>query len=109
VAIARALVTNPAIILADEPTGNLDSKTSVEIMRWFEEIWRRGNTVIVVTHEDEVARHARRIIRIRDGNVESDTVNEQPVTLYAEGGAASEKSGAAQASMSSTIPPTTGR
>ena len=89
VAIARALVTNPAIILADEPTGNLDSKTSTEIMRWFEEIWLRGNTVIVVTHEDEVARHARRIIRIRDGNVESDTRNDNPVTLSAAGTAAS--------------------
>jgi putative ABC transport system ATP-binding protein len=87
VAIARALVTNPAIILADEPTGNLDSKTSTEIMRWFEEIWLRGNTVIVVTHEDEVARHARRIIRIRDGNVESDTRNDNPVTLSAAGAA----------------------
>lgn len=92
VAIARALVTNPAIILADEPTGNLDSKTSIEIMRWFEEIWLRGNTVIVVTHEDEVARHARRIIRIRDGNVESDTVNEQPVTLSNGGLAAAQGS-----------------
>ncbi len=84
VAIARALVTNPAIILADEPTGNLDSKTSVEIMRWFEEIWRRGNTVIVVTHEDEVARYARRIIRIRDGNVESDIINPSPVVLSSD-------------------------
>ncbi len=82
VAIARALVTNPALILADEPTGNLDSKTSVEIMRWFEQIWKQGNTVVVVTHEDEVARYARRIIRIRDGNVESDVQNDQPVTLH---------------------------
>ncbi len=78
VAIARALVANPALILADEPTGNLDSKTSVEIMRWFEKIWRQGNTVILVTHEDDVAQYARRIIRIRDGNVESDTVNPHP-------------------------------
>lgn len=81
VAIARALVTKPAIILADEPTGNLDSKTGVEIMRLFEEIWRKGNTVIVVTHEDDIARHARRIIRVRDGKVESDTVNPNPVVL----------------------------
>ena len=81
VAIARALVANPALILADEPTGNLDSKTSIEIMRWFEQIWRQGNTVILVTHEDDVAQYARRIIRIRDGNVESDTVNPNPRTL----------------------------
>ncbi len=81
VAIARALVNNPALILADEPTGNLDSKTSLEIMRWFEQIWKKGNTVIVVTHEDEVAQYARRIIRIRDGNVESDIVNPNPRTL----------------------------
>lgn len=81
VAIARALVTKPSIILADEPTGNLDSKTGVEIMRLFEEIWKQGNTVILVTHEDDIARHARRIIRVRDGLVESDLVNPNPVTL----------------------------
>lgn len=79
VAIARALVTNPAIILADEPTGNLDSKTGVEIMRLFEEIWNQGNTVILVTHEDDVARHANRIIRLRDGLIESDANNPNPV------------------------------
>ena len=72
VAIARALVNRPAIILADEPTGNLDSKTGVEIMALFEELSSRGNTIIVVTHEEEVARHARRIIRIRDGLVAAD-------------------------------------
>jgi len=72
VAIARALVTNPSIILADEPTGNLDSKTGVEIMELFETLWRAGNTLIVVTHEEAVARHARRILRIRDGLIAAD-------------------------------------
>ena len=72
VAVARALVTNPSIILADEPTGNLDSKTGAEILELFETLWRAGNTLIVVTHEEHVARHARRIIRIRDGLVASD-------------------------------------
>ncbi len=78
VAIARALVTSPAIILADEPTGNLDSKTGEEIMHLFQELWKRGNTIIVVTHEEDIARHAHRIVRIRDGKVESDTQNSQP-------------------------------
>ncbi|MES2766823.1 MAG: ATP-binding cassette domain-containing protein, partial [Bacteroidota bacterium] len=81
VAIARALVTKPSIILADEPTGNLDSKTGVEIMRLFENIWRQGNTVILVTHEEDIARHAHRIVRLRDGLVESDTINPDPVTF----------------------------
>ena len=72
VAIARALVTNPSIILADEPTGNLDSKTGVEIMELFDALWRAGNTLIVVTHEEDVARHARRILRIRDGLIAAD-------------------------------------
>lgn len=75
VAIARALVNNPSIILADEPTGNLDTKTSVEIMRIFEEIHQLGNTVILVTHEPDIAQHAHRIIRLRDGLIESDEVN----------------------------------
>jgi putative ABC transport system ATP-binding protein len=78
VAIARALVNNPSIILADEPTGNLDTKTSYEIMNIFEEINANGNTVILVTHEEDIAKHARRIIRLRDGLVESDTPN-QPI------------------------------
>ena len=72
VAVARALVNNPSIILADEPTGNLDSKTSEEIMKLFGDIHKLGNTVIVVTHEEEVAAYAHRIIRLRDGMVESD-------------------------------------
>jgi putative ABC transport system ATP-binding protein len=73
VAVARALVNNPSIILADEPTGNLDSKTSEEIMKLFGDIHKAGNTVIVVTHEEEVAAYAHRIIRLRDGLIESDT------------------------------------
>ena len=72
VAVARALVNKPSIILADEPTGNLDSKTSVEIMRLFEDIHKNGNTIILVTHEEEIAQHAKRIIRLRDGLIESD-------------------------------------
>ncbi|MCB1103558.1 MAG: ABC transporter ATP-binding protein [Opitutaceae bacterium] len=72
VAIARALVNRPSIILADEPTGNLDSKTGVEIMALFEDLYAAGNTLIVVTHEEEIARHARRIVRLRDGLIESD-------------------------------------
>ena len=72
VAIARALVNRPSIILADEPTGNLDSKTGVEIMALFDDLYERGNTIIVVTHEESIARHARRIIRIHDGLIESD-------------------------------------
>ena len=73
VAVGRALVNKPSIILADEPTGNLDSKTSLEIMNLFDEIHRSGNTVILVTHEEEVAEHAHRVIRLRDGMIESDT------------------------------------
>ncbi len=72
VAIARALVTKPSIILADEPTGNLDSKTGIEIMALFDELHRQGNTIILVTHEEDIARYAHRIIRVRDGLVESD-------------------------------------
>ncbi|MCK6611422.1 MAG: ABC transporter ATP-binding protein [Bacteroidia bacterium] len=75
VAIARALVNNPAIILADEPTGNLDTKTSHEIMDLLEEIHQKGNTVIVVTHEEDIAKRAKRIVRLRDGLVETDTLS----------------------------------
>jgi putative ABC transport system ATP-binding protein len=73
VAIARALVNDPAIILADEPTGNLDTKTSYEIMDIFGDIHGRGNTVVLVTHEEDIANHALRIVRLRDGIIESDT------------------------------------
>jgi putative ABC transport system ATP-binding protein len=75
VAVGRALVNKPSIILADEPTGNLDSKTSVEIMGLFDEIHANGNTVILVTHEEDIAAHAHRIIRLRDGVIESDKKN----------------------------------
>jgi len=77
VAIGRALVNSPSIILADEPTGNLDSTTSLEIMKLFDEIHKNGNTLIVVTHEEEIARYAHRIIRLRDGMIESDQAQAQ--------------------------------
>jgi len=80
VAVARALVNKPSIILADEPTGNLDSKTSEEIMALFEEIHLRGNTIIVVTHEPDIAQHAHRIIYLKDGLIESDKKNENIIT-----------------------------
>lgn len=81
VAVARALVNKPSIILADEPTGNLDSKTSVEIMNLFNEIHANGNTVILVTHEEDIAAYAHRIIRLRDGLVETDTINDN-ITVH---------------------------
>ncbi|HAH22611.1 MAG TPA: macrolide ABC transporter ATP-binding protein [Prolixibacteraceae bacterium] len=79
VAVARALINNPSILLADEPTGNLDSKISEEIMQLFAEIHRKGNTLIVVTHEESIALHAHRIIRLKDGEIESDYINANPV------------------------------
>lgn len=74
-AIARALINNPSIILADEPTGNLDTKTSYDIMDIFATINKGGNTVILVTHEEDIARHARRVMRLRDGLIETDLQN----------------------------------
>ncbi len=81
VAMARALVNHPSIILADEPTGNLDTKTSIEIMGLLQDIHQAGNTIILVTHEEDIAKHAHRIIRLRDGQVESDESNPEVVTL----------------------------
>ncbi|HPJ82343.1 MAG: ABC transporter ATP-binding protein [Bacteroidales bacterium] len=79
VALARAMVNNPSIILADEPTGNLDTKTSLDIMELFEQIYSKGNTIIIVTHEEDIAHYARRVVRLRDGLVESDQLNNNPV------------------------------
>lgn len=76
VAVARALVNNPSILLADEPTGNLDSKTSVEIMKLFRDIHENGNTIILVTHEEDIALNAKRIVRLKDGLIETDNINE---------------------------------
>ena len=86
VAIARALVNRPSIVLADEPTGNLDTHTGEEIMAAFEQIWRQGNTVILVTHESDIAGHARRVVRMRDGKIESDERNEHPTQVRMPGG-----------------------
>ncbi len=83
VAVARALVNNPSILLADEPTGNLDSKTSYEIMNLFDELHQRGNTIILVTHEEDIARYARRIVRLRDGQVEADELSQGRVAAPA--------------------------
>ena len=79
VAVARALVTRPSLILSDEPTGNLDTATSDEVMRLFGAVHAEGNTIVLVTHEDDIARHAHRIIRLRDGHIESDTPNMNPI------------------------------
>ena len=75
VAVARALINNPSIVLADEPTGNLDTKTSVDIMELLGQLHANGNTIIVVTHEEDIAAYAKRVIRLRDGKIESDTIN----------------------------------
>ena len=90
VAIARALVNKPSIVLADEPTGNLDSKTSIEIMGLLEQIHEKGNTIIVVTHEEDIARHAHRIIRMMDGRIASDTINPDIQTVNGQSVKASE-------------------
>lgn len=82
VAVARALVNDPAIILADEPTGNLDTKTSIEIMGLFQEIHEKGNTVIIVTHEPDIALHAKRIVKLRDGLVETDEMNKNVISAF---------------------------
>lgn len=81
VAIARALVNDPSIILADEPTGNLDTKTSYSIMELFEELHKKGNTIIMVTHEEDIAQYAHRIIRLRDGLIESDVINDDVMSV----------------------------
>ncbi len=81
VAVARALVNNPSLILADEPTGNLDSKTSYEIMSLFDEIHKNGNTLLVVTHEEDIALYAHRIVRMRDGKVETDVINKETTQI----------------------------
>ncbi|AFM05341.1 ABC-type antimicrobial peptide transport system, ATPase component [Bernardetia litoralis DSM 6794] len=81
VAIARALINSPSIILADEPTGNLDTKTSYEIMNLFAELHKQGNTIIMVTHEEDIANYAHRVVFMRDGNIESDKINENPTQV----------------------------
>ena len=95
VAIARALVNGPSIVLADEPTGNLDTATGDEIMSAFEHIWRQGNTVILVTHERDIAAHARRIVRMRDGRIESDGPNSDTAPVRPVAAAATAVDGAA--------------
>lgn len=82
VAIARALVNNPSLLLADEPTGNLDSKTSAEVMEIFSKIQAAGNTVVLVTHEEDIAEYAKRIIRLRDGNMESDRSKQMEMAAH---------------------------
>lgn len=81
VAVARALVNQPSILLADEPTGNLDTKTSYEIMALFDQLYQQGNTIIIVTHEEDIANYSHRIVRLRDGQIESDQPNTQPAQI----------------------------
>lgn len=88
VAVARALVNKPSILMADEPTGNLDTKTGDEIMHLFEQLYRQGNTLLVVTHEEDIAQHARRIVRLRDGLIESDVRVDNPTLANIELGEA---------------------
>jgi len=83
VAVARALINNPSILLADEPTGNLDSQTGAEIMALFDQLNSRGNTIVLVTHEEDIAAHARRIVRLKDGRIRDDAANERPGPLAA--------------------------
>jgi len=84
VAVARALVNNPSLLLADEPTGNLDTRTGEEILRLFETLYRKGNTIMLVTHEAEIANHARRIVRLRDGRIEHDEPVPQPTLAHVD-------------------------
>jgi putative ABC transport system ATP-binding protein len=101
VAIARALINDPSILLADEPTGNLDSQTGAEIMALFDELNARGNTIVLVTHEEDIASHARRIVRLRDGKIIADEINER----YVPGAARAAATGWAPAAPASSVSP----